>query len=165
MRGAGAGGLRIDHAGAGARRLGAALVRLGPGVAVHVSHPPLRVRGAAPALAAADVAIALRQPSFSSLGASPTKLGEYLSCGLPVVVNDGVGDVGEIVERLDAGAVLSSMSGHEMDGVIARLDDILAIDPAALRERSRNIHDMPVALAKYGQVYDSIAASNSERVA
>jgi glycosyltransferase involved in cell wall biosynthesis len=116
-------------------------------------------------LATADIAIGLRQPSFSSLGASPTKLAEYLACGLPVVVNDGVGDVGAIVEQLGAGAVLSTMSDDEMDGVVSRLDDILAIDPADLRERSRKIHDMPVALEKYQQVYDSIAASNPERVA
>ncbi len=89
---------------------------------------------------------------------SPTKLGEYLACGLPVVVNDGVGDVREIVEQLDAGAVLSSMSDREIDEVISRLDDILAVDAHDLQERSRKIHDMPVALAKYRQVYDSIAA-------
>ncbi len=109
-------------------------------------------------LAACDIAVALRRPGFSSLGASPTKLGEYLACGLPVVVNDGVGDVREIVERLDAGAVLSSMSDREMDEVVSRLDDILAVDAHDLRERSRKIHDMPIALAKYQQVYDSVAA-------
>jgi glycosyltransferase involved in cell wall biosynthesis len=116
-------------------------------------------------LAAADLALCLITSQFSSLGVSPTKLGEYLACGLPVVVNDGVGDVGAIVEQLGAGAVLSTMSDDEMDDVVSRLDDILAIDPADLRERSRKIHDMPVALEKYQQVYDSIAASNPERVA
>jgi hypothetical protein len=50
------------------------------------------------------------------------------------------------------------MSVCEIDDVVSRLDDILAIDSGELRERSRNIHDMPVALAKYRQVYDSIAA-------
>jgi glycosyltransferase involved in cell wall biosynthesis len=109
-------------------------------------------------LGAADLAIALRQPSFSSLGASPTKLGEYLACGLPVVVNDGVGDVGVLVQRLEAGAVLSSMTDAEMDGVITRLDEVLAIDPQGLRDRSRKIHDMPVALQAYAQVYANIAA-------
>jgi len=116
-------------------------------------------------LAAADLALCLITPQFSSLGSSPTKLGEYLACGLPVVANDGVGDVREIVERLDAGAVLSSMSDREMDEVVSRLDDIMAVDVHDLRERSRKTHDMPVALAKYRQVYDSIAALGSGRAA
>ncbi len=116
-------------------------------------------------LAAADLALCLITPRFSSRGASPTKLGEYLACGLPVVVNDGVGDVREIIERLDAGAVLSSMSDREMDEVVSRLDDFLAVDADALRERSRKIHDLPVALAKYRQVYDSLAALGSGQAA
>jgi glycosyltransferase involved in cell wall biosynthesis len=116
-------------------------------------------------LAAADLALCLITQQFSSRGVSPTKLGEYLACGLPVVVNDGVGDVGEIVEQLDAGAVLSSMSESEMDGVVSRLDDFLAVDAHDLRERSRKIHDMPVALASYRQVYDSIAALGPGRAA
>jgi glycosyltransferase involved in cell wall biosynthesis len=114
-------------------------------------------------LAAADLALCLITTQFSSRGVSPTKLGEYLACGLPVVVNDGVGDVAEIIGQLGAGAVLSTMSGDEMDGVVARLDEILAIDAHDLRERSRKIHDMPVALEKYRQVYDSIAASAQAR--
>lgn len=114
-------------------------------------------------LAAGDLAICLIVQQFSSLGVSPTKLSEYLACGLPVVVNDGVGDVSAIVGQLGAGAVLSTMSADEMDGVVARLDQILAIDPVELRERSRQIHDLPVALAKYRQVYDSIAAVRRQR--
>jgi hypothetical protein len=57
------------------------------------------------------------------------------------------------------------MSDREMDEVVSRLDDILAVDAHDLRERSRKIHDMPVALAKYRQVYDSIAALGSGRAA
>ncbi|HSF95380.1 MAG TPA: glycosyltransferase, partial [Thermohalobaculum sp.] len=114
-------------------------------------------------LAAADLAIGLIKPSFSSLGVSLTKLGEYLACGLPVIVNRGIGDVGEIVERIDGGVVLSAMSDTEMDRAVASLDGLLAIDPAGLRARSRLIHDMPVALAKYNEVYDSMAAAGPGR--
>lgn len=116
-------------------------------------------------LGAADLGIALRTTGFSSLGASPTKLAEYLACGLPVVANDGVGDVRAIVERLGAGAVLADASEAEMDRVVAGLDGILRIDPAGLRERSRAMHDLDVALARYRAVYDTIAARRSDRTA
>jgi len=115
-------------------------------------------------LAAADFAVAFRQPSFSSLGASPTKLAEYLACGLPVVVNDGVGDVGAIVRQLGAGAVLPDLSASEMDAMLDRLGEILAIEPRALSERSRRLHDMPVAIERYREVYESLAAAVPENV-
>lgn len=116
-------------------------------------------------LAAADLAIAFRKPSFSGLGASPTKLGEYLACGLPVLVNDGVGDVGAIVEGIGAGTVLGEMTDAAFDAALAGLDELIAIDPAALRERSRAMHDMPVALRRYRQVYDSVATLVPEQAA
>ncbi len=108
-------------------------------------------------LGAADLAIALRRPSYSSLGASPTKLAEYLACGLPVVVNDRVGDTARIVTQLDAGAVLREMTKKEIDGVVAGLDQLLAMDRPALRARSRAPHDLPVALTAYNAVYDGLA--------
>lgn len=110
-------------------------------------------------LAAADLAIALRKPGFSSLGVSPVKLAEYLACGLPVVANDGTGDVRAIIEELGAGAVLSSTTPAEMDAVAARLDQLLALPPERIRERSARIYDMPVALRKYRDVYAAAAAA------
>jgi glycosyltransferase involved in cell wall biosynthesis len=44
-------------------------------------------------LAAADAAISFIQPSPSKASSSPTKIGEYLAAGLPVVATSGVGDL------------------------------------------------------------------------
>jgi glycosyltransferase involved in cell wall biosynthesis len=49
-------------------------------------------------LAAGDVGIALRQPSFSMQGVAPIKIGEYLMCGLPIVGTPGIGDVQEATD-------------------------------------------------------------------
>jgi glycosyltransferase involved in cell wall biosynthesis len=43
-------------------------------------------------LSACDLGLAIRQPSFSMQAVAPIKLGEYLLCGLPVVVTKGIGD-------------------------------------------------------------------------
>lgn len=48
-------------------------------------------------LNAADIAFALRMPSFSMQGVAPIKLGEYLLCGLPVIASKGIGDTEQIL--------------------------------------------------------------------
>ncbi len=50
------------------------------------------------------------KPVFSKKASSPTKLGEFLGCGVPCISNKGVGDVTEILETEQVGIVLSSFS-------------------------------------------------------
>lgn len=44
-------------------------------------------------LSAADFGVAFIAPAPSKAASSPTKLAEYLACGLPVVMNAGIGDL------------------------------------------------------------------------
>ncbi|MDQ6888488.1 MAG: glycosyltransferase [Gemmatimonadota bacterium] len=54
-------------------------------------------------LAAADCGLILRAPAPINRLWQPTKLGEYLACGLPIVVTEGTGVVGELVSGAGAG--------------------------------------------------------------
>src|ERR1044072_7374635 len=48
-------------------------------------------------LAAGDVGISFIKRCFSKLASSPTKNAEYLACGLPIVINAGIGDSDTLV--------------------------------------------------------------------
>lgn len=50
------------------------------------------------ALMKCDLALALRQPAFSTQGVAPIKLGEYMLAGLPVIGTEGVGPVEPLIE-------------------------------------------------------------------
>ncbi|MCK0139993.1 glycosyltransferase [Aliiroseovarius sp. F47248L] len=58
-------------------------------------------------LNAADIGLSFRIASKSSLGVSATKVGEYLSCGLPVISNTGIGDINDILPDRSFGLVLA----------------------------------------------------------
>ena len=60
-------------------------------------------------LEAADLGLSFRSGQ-SKIAASPTKIGEYLAAGLPVVSNSGVGDVDELIDRDRVGVVLNGFS-------------------------------------------------------
>ena len=50
-------------------------------------------------LSAGDVGISLITPFYSKLASSPTKYAEYLTCGLPIVANDGIGDTALLFDQ------------------------------------------------------------------
>jgi glycosyltransferase involved in cell wall biosynthesis len=57
-------------------------------------------RDVASYLSASDAGLALIKPCFSKLASSPTKTAEYLACGLPVIINAGIGDSDSLAKRM-----------------------------------------------------------------
>ena len=55
-----------------------------------------------------DAGIFFIKPLFSKLASAPTKLGEFLGCGIPCLSNDGIGDVTAILEKNEAGIIVSN---------------------------------------------------------
>ena len=40
---------------------------------------------------------------ISKLGSAPTRMGEFLACGIPVIGNRGVGDMASLIEKYQVG--------------------------------------------------------------
>jgi glycosyltransferase involved in cell wall biosynthesis len=53
-----------------------------------------------------DIGLFFYKPTFSRTATYPTKLAEYLACGLPVIGNAGVGDTEEIILENNLGAIV-----------------------------------------------------------
>ncbi len=79
----------------------------------------------APALAACDYGIMVRERTITNRVASPTKFAEYLASGLRVITNDGLGDLSALVRAYDLGLVLEEGS------------PVPVLDPLPPRERER----------------------------
>ena len=64
-------------------------------------------------LSAADAGIAFYKPTLSRLATSPVKVAEYLACGLPVIINAGVGDSDTLISEQRVGAVVTDFNEAE----------------------------------------------------
>lgn len=62
---------------------------------------------------------------ISNRAAMPTKLGEILACGRPVVVNAGLGDMDDLLAGRDCGVIVGSTSDDDLDRAAAALDRLL----------------------------------------
>lgn len=72
---------------------------------------------------------AIIKPVFSKIASAPTKLAEYLGCGVPCLGNVGVGDMELILETEGAGVALREFTPAERSRAVDRMLE-LASDPA-----------------------------------
>jgi glycosyltransferase involved in cell wall biosynthesis len=114
-------------------------------------------------LAAADVGISFIRPSYSKTASSPTKLGEYMAAGLPVITNAGVGDVARIIERTGAGIALRELTPATYGEAAEALPRLLALERHALRERAAEIYDLRRATAEYARLYRQLVGGARAR--
>lgn len=105
-------------------------------------------------LSAADAGGCFITPTYSSAGVSPTKLGEYLACGVPVIANRGVGDVAAIMAAVDGGHLLPDLSSASIDAAAEAFFGLLRADRMALRARARPMLDLDLAIDAYRAIYD-----------
>jgi glycosyltransferase involved in cell wall biosynthesis len=107
-------------------------------------------------LAAADVGLCFITPTYSSKGVSPTKLGEYLAVGLPVIANDGIGDVTSILAEGECGLIIPDLSATGLAASADRVAPLLHMSPLAIRETSYPTHHLGSAIERYDRVYRSL---------
>jgi glycosyltransferase involved in cell wall biosynthesis len=86
-------------------------------------------------LNAADAGLLLRESNAVNQVAAPTKFAEYLLCGLPVVMTDGIGDFSELVKTEKVGIVLKGSRWkeelHEQWNEFESLTDLIRRDHIA----------------------------------
>jgi len=110
-------------------------------------------------LASADYGLFFIKPCFSKRASSPTKLGEFLAMGIPVVTNSGVGDVDEIISESGAGFLVERFRDGDYRSAITQMDS-LPRQPDTWRLRAKRWFDLEQGIAAYAEVYDDLAVGS-----
>lgn len=106
---------------------------------------------------------AMRKPAYSQIACAPTKLAEYLGCGVPAIINRGVGDAADIVERERVGVVVNGFSPEETDRGAGQLI-ALAQDPDLpdrCRRTALRLFSLEAGVAAYAAIYQDLAGKKS----
>jgi glycosyltransferase involved in cell wall biosynthesis len=111
-------------------------------------------------LSASDAGLALIKPCFSKLASSPTKYAEYLACGLPLIINGGIGDSDTLVTREKTGVLVREFNQDAYRSAITALADFLA-HPEQTRRRNRDVAERlfdvrRVGVERYEHLYESV---------
>lgn len=91
----------------------------------------------------------------SELGRSPTRMGEALGCGVPVLVNAGVGDVEEVVRGRRVGICLQGDDEAELEQAAAEAVALIA-DPTIsgrCRVAAEDLYALDAGVGAYRAIY------------
>ena len=96
------------------------------------------------------------RPCYSKISSSPTKHGEIMAMGIPVVTNGGVGDVADIVEKYEAGYVVPDFSDNAYDAIIEQMISGRKFDATRIRQGARDVYSLNNAVDIYKRLYKGI---------
>ena len=110
-------------------------------------------------LSAADAGLSFIKPCFSKLASSPTKNAEYLACGLPLIINSGIGDSDALIDDWNAGVLLEDLTDEEYAEAQTFIEK-MATQPGA-RQHARAIAErlfdlQTVGVERYATLYKSV---------
>jgi glycosyltransferase involved in cell wall biosynthesis len=94
----------------------------------------------------------------SKLGSAPTRLGEALGCGIPVVANEGVGDVADIIRRYNVGVIVADASETAMKVALAELEALRSDPdlPSRCRKAAEEVFSLETGTEAYRKLYADI---------
>ena len=97
--------------------------------------------------------------AFRRLASSPTKNGEYLACGLPLILNSGIGDSDALVDKWQVGALVNQFNEQHYLEIIDKTG-MLVRDPE-VRTKTRRVatelFDLrSVGAERYAALYERV---------
>ncbi len=104
----------------------------------------------------ADVGLALVRPDHAKRASAPTKVGEYLACGLAVAATEGVGDLKDHFEGSDVAITVapSDEPGRIVDRILETLETTDRV--AKARALAEKHYDLETAVTGFAAVYRSL---------
>jgi hypothetical protein len=90
-------------------------------------------------LSAADIGLSAVPPTPSQRFRSPTKVGEYLLCGLPYITCRGISEDDSYAEKYNVGVALDNFNDENIQASINKINFLLDEDKTIIRKRCREV--------------------------
>lgn len=103
-----------------------------------------------------DISIFFIKPVYSKKASSPTKQGELMSLGIPIICNSNVGDTDTIILESKAGYVVNDFTEIEFDKAIAHIADLVSIPKIEIMKSAEKYFALEKGVRSYNKVYKQL---------
>lgn len=108
-----------------------------------------------------DVSLMFFTTNTGKLGSCPTRMGEALACGTPVIINPGIGDVSRIAENEKGVVTLDGETNHDIDATLDQIEQLWSEKMLAqqCRQSAENVFSLDQGVASYDQIYRKLSGN------
>jgi glycosyltransferase involved in cell wall biosynthesis len=93
-------------------------------------------------------------PAYSKKASSPTKQGEIMAMGIPVICNTGVGDTDKIITDYSSGILVNEFSGAAYLKAIENMER--EFDKSLIIRGASEYFSLETGVEKYAAVYNAV---------
>jgi glycosyltransferase involved in cell wall biosynthesis len=93
--------------------------------------------------------------AYSKKASSPTKQGEVMAMGIPIICND-IGDTGKIIQDTGAGVLVNSFDTAGYLQAYEQLQGLKRVGRQKIREGAKKYYDLEQGVILYKQVYSQL---------
>ncbi len=101
-----------------------------------------------------DLSVIFILPAYSKMASSPTKLGEIMAMGVPIICNKNVGDMDEVVEQFNAGSVVNTFT---IEGYRKALLELNRFSFERAIQGAQYVFELQIGVEGYHAIYESKA--------
>ena len=134
---------------------------LEPSKAMGINEASIRIRQAARTevplfIAACNYSLFFIKPVFSKRASSPTKQGEIMAMGKPVVCNTNVGDTDHVLTQYHSGVLVNDFADEAFDKVIEAIRKPENFNSSAIRNGASQFFSLEEGVNRYAEVYRKV---------
>ncbi len=107
-------------------------------------------------LSVSNYSVFFIKPCYSKQSSSPTKHGEIMAMGIPLITNSGVGDVEMIVNRYKAGIIIDAFTDQAFAAAAEKAASGFSYNSSNIRQGATEFYSLDKANEKYISIYKSI---------
>ena len=119
----------------------------------HFEIAPAKRKNVPNELSKIDVGIFFIKPTFSKQSSSPVKQGEFMSMGIPVIANSGVGDTDEVIKKYNSGVLVYGFNNKDYENAIAKIPEFLNLSENSFLKGTNEYFSLNKGNATYLQLY------------
>jgi glycosyltransferase involved in cell wall biosynthesis len=104
-------------------------------------------------LSLSSLALYFIKPLYSKKASSPTKTGEIMGMGIPLITNSGIGDSDRIIQHSSAGLLIKGFNEAEYKRIIEQIDGLLKLDKQEIQKAAMEYFSLQKGIELYAEVY------------